>query len=231
MHGRKSSGGSTGCAADQGTQPHLLHVTKPLSTTGADGTGPKPLSHQQAYVASVIRGRCNYYGIMGNSGRLSAFRYAGDAHLAGSGCHDPATSGEAACHGPKWRQFSNSTRCSTTPPPADANGSQLERHAAGVSPTRVCGNVRTYRSVGGLGLGNDPAYPASARIPLGEGTGKERRSQRDAIETVARRARQRSFELAPGKGAADAHMVNECTMACDNVRREPYTDGQRSSAQ
>ena len=35
----------------------------------------KPLSHQQAYLASVIRGHCNYYGIRGNSGRLSAFRY------------------------------------------------------------------------------------------------------------------------------------------------------------
>ena len=34
-----------------------------------------PLAAQQARLASVIRGHCNYYGITGNSKRLSQFRH------------------------------------------------------------------------------------------------------------------------------------------------------------
>lgn len=34
-----------------------------------------PLEQQQARLASVIRGHCNYYGVTGNGKRLSQFRY------------------------------------------------------------------------------------------------------------------------------------------------------------
>ena len=34
-----------------------------------------PLEKQLARLASVIRGHCNYYGVMGNGKRLSQFRY------------------------------------------------------------------------------------------------------------------------------------------------------------
>lgn len=34
-----------------------------------------PLERQQARLASVIRGHCNYYGVTGNRKRLSRFRY------------------------------------------------------------------------------------------------------------------------------------------------------------